>query len=208
MDRTTVIVADDSELFRGSLTRSIKTHPQLELLGRASDGEGALELIAQVEPDVAIVDIRMPKLGGEELVRHVTTSPLKTRMLMLSAHIDEAVIGRVLGAGAAGCMSKDDPEAEIVMAILDIADGRTVISTSLQPLLAAHFAHEDSPVRLSPREQEVLELSSRGKSAKQIARELVLSQETVNTLLQRAARKLDASGKTHAVAEAIRRGFL
>jgi two-component system, NarL family, nitrate/nitrite response regulator NarL len=208
--RITVVVADDSQLFCSSIARAVGSRPQLELLGRATDGEAALELIKRLEPDVAAVDVRMPGLDGEQLLNRVARDGLRTRIVLLSAHIDGALVDRALRAGAAGCLSKDDSSSAILDAIAASASGHTSVSPSLQTLLGDHLhALSKSPgVRLSPREHQVLELSSQGRSADQVASELFLSPETVNTLLQRAGRKLGARGKTHAVAEAIRRGLL
>jgi two-component system nitrate/nitrite response regulator NarL len=209
-DQTTVIVADDSDLFRSSIVRAVRSHPRLQLVGSARDGAMALELIQGKCPDVAMVDVRMPGLDGEQLLARLSLANSETRVLLLSAHIDAAMISRALGAGAAGCLGKDDTEEEILSAILRAAAGKTVVSTTLQPVLALYVRAQAiaTDVRLSRREHEVLELSSRGKSAEQVAQELFVSRETVNTLLQRAGRKLGTRGKTQAVAEAIRRGLL
>jgi len=203
------VVADDSELFRISIARSIESDPRLRLAGSVADGQAALQLIGDLRPSVATIDVRMPLLDGEAVLNRLSDPPTETRVLLLSAHLDAALIGRALGLGAAGCLSKDDSEGEIRQAIVDTAGGQTVVSAGLQPLLASYFQMQaTNQVRLSGREREVLELASRGNSAKQIACELIVSTETVKTLLQRASRKLETNGKTHAVAEALRRGLL
>jgi two-component system nitrate/nitrite response regulator NarL len=200
----TVLVADDSELFRCSIARTVQSRPQLQLVGEASEGQAALELIRALRPRVAIVDLRMPGLDGEQVVAHLADEGIGTRVLLLTAHLTGTLAERALAAGAAGCCSKDDSEERIVQAIHAAATGRTGISIERVARSQAPAAE----VRLSAREQEVLKLASQGHSAKQIAFALYLSRDTVHTLLHRANRKLGTTGTTHAVAEAIRCGLL
>jgi two-component system nitrate/nitrite response regulator NarL len=199
----TVLVADDSELFRGSIARTVQSRPRLRLVGQASDGQAALELIRTLRPRIAIVDLRMPGLDGEQVVVRLAHERIGTRVLLLTAHLTGTLAERALAAGAAGCASKDDSEERIVEAIHAAATAHPRISIQHAPSPAPAVE-----VRLSAREQEVLRLASEGNSAKQIAHSLYLSRDTVHTLLHRANRKLGTTRTTHAVAEAIRCGLL
>lgn len=211
VSQLTVVVADPGELFRSSLVRCVQSHPRLKLLASVGGGHAALEAIRRQRPDVATLEARMPGLDGEQVLAQLRAEGAGTRVLLLSAHIDGALVARALAAGAAGCLAKDDSKLEVTEAIIGAVERRTVISALLQPLVAAHLhaiASAPPQVRLSPRELEVLELASHGKKIEEIALELHISRETVNTFLLRASAKLGVKGKTHAVATALRAGLL
>ncbi|MDQ6804440.1 MAG: response regulator transcription factor [Actinomycetota bacterium] len=204
-----VLIAEDSPLFRDSLARSIQADRRLELVGQARDGRHALELIHQLHPDVCLLDVRMPLLDGPGVIVEIRKARLDTRAVLLSAHIDGALIHRALAAGAAGCLDKDAEESEIASAIIRVAAGETVLSDQLQPLLATYVGQFAVPtIKLSAREREVLQLASQGRNGRQIALDLTLSPESVRTFLRRASAKLGVNGQTAAVAEALRRDLL
>jgi two-component system, NarL family, nitrate/nitrite response regulator NarL len=202
-----VLVADDHPAMRGALARLVREHPQLELVGEAADGEQALELIEALSPDVALLDVRMPKLDGLELVRQLRMESV--RLLLISGSDDSEMAHEAIGQGAAGFLSKDAEEAEISDAVLTVAAGRSVLSAGLQSgVLDLIREKPANPVQLSRREHELLELASQGLTTIEIAKRLHLSPNTVKTYWQRLYEKLGCGDRASAVAESIRRGLL
>lgn len=213
-ERSTIVVVDDHQLIVESLSRAIKDHLQLNLIGSARDSESGLELIRRELPDVALVALRIGNSDeGLTVAAAVANEGLPTLVLLISGHSDAAVLHSALAAGAAGFLTKDADSHEITNAIVDVTTGQTVISPALKTVLLNHpkgAARDDArpALELSQRETEILGLTSRGLLAKQIARDLGVSQDTVRTFLKRAYGKLGASNAPSAVAEAIHRGLL
>jgi two-component system, NarL family, nitrate/nitrite response regulator NarL len=208
--RVRVLVADDHPVFRDGIVRAIEERTELDLVGVASDGRAALEQISQSEPDVALLDIKMPGLDGAKVLRALQRDALPTKVLFLSAFGDPALVYEALEGGAAGFLSKDAERTEICEAVQRAARGETVLSPGLENGLAAQIrlrARDERPV-LTPREREVLALLAEGQSAPDIARELVLSTTTIKTHLGHLYEKLGVSDRAAAVAEAMRRGLI
>jgi len=205
-----VVVADDHPVYRGAVAGIVEAHPELELAGEADTGRKALELIAGVRPDVAVVDIRMPDLDGISVLKAVVRDRLPTRVMLLTAEVDGATAHDAVASGAAGYLSKRSRAAEIADAILAVVRGGTVLAPEIQAGLAAEIRAraETSPRLLSDREMEVLRLTAEGHSAPEIGRRLYLSAATVKTHLQRIYEKLGVTDRAAAVAEAMRRGLL
>ena len=173
----------------------------------SSDARAALEAIRDERPDVALVDYEMPDVDGLDVVRATVRDGLPTRVLLLSAHTDSAVVFRALEEGAAGYLSKDARRVEIVDAVLDVARGRTVLPPELAAGLAGEIRLRAQPrgPLLSERERQVLTAFTRGLSVPQVAAELFLAPSTVKTHTQRLYEKLGVSDRAAAVAEAMRR---
>jgi two-component system nitrate/nitrite response regulator NarL len=205
-----VVVVDDHPFFRDGVTRGLHNSGQIRVIGEAGDGREGLALIAAELPDVALVDYQMPDMDGLALVHAVTRDKLPTRVLLLSAITDSAVVYRALQEGAAGYLAKDASRAEIVDAVLRVAKGHTVVPPALADGLVDQIrqgVQSDVPV-LSERERQVLNAFSRGLSIPQTAAELILGVATVKTYTQRLYEKLGVSDRAAAVAEAMRRGLL
>jgi len=188
----------------------LTTSGRIRVVGEAEDGVQALDLIRSQQPDVALLDQQMPGLDGIDVVRAVVRDRLSTRVLMLSAVTDSAVVYRALELGAAGYLSKDARRGEIVDAVLRVAGGRTVVPAELAAGLAGQIrlrASSAAPT-LSAREREVLRGFAAGRSVPQLAAELFLAPSTVKTHTQRLYEKLGVSDRAAAVAEAMRRGLL
>jgi two-component system, NarL family, nitrate/nitrite response regulator NarL len=207
---TRVVVVDDHEFFRDGLTRGLQQSGYLTVVGEAGTGREALEVIREQEPEVAVVDYQMPDLDGLDVVHAVTRDGLPTRVLILSALTDGAVVFRALEEGAAGYLSKDSRRAEIVDAVRRVARGETVVPAELTADLATHIRRhaQSSGPALSEREQQVLVAFAQGRSIPQIAGDLYLSASTVKTHTQRLYEKLGVSDRAAAVAEGMRRGLL
>ncbi|HSC02765.1 MAG TPA: response regulator transcription factor [Solirubrobacteraceae bacterium] len=208
--RTRVVIADDHPLFRDGLARRIKERPELELIGEAADGPTALETIRELRPDVAVLDIKMPRLDGLRVAAALAREELPTKVVMLSAYVESAIVFKALAAGARAFLSKDSDRRDVCDAIGAVARGEVVVPPTLQPGLVEQIrAHAggDEP-NLTTRERQVLSLVADGASAPQIGRQLHLSTGTVKTHLKSLYEKLGVNDRAAAVAEAMRRGML
>ena len=209
-DKVRVVVGDDHPLFREGVVRALALSGEVNVVGEADDGTQALELIKEHRPDVALLDFRMPGMDGAQVAAAVRSNELPTRVLLLSAHDESAIVYQALQQGAAGFLLKDSTRTEIVKAVLECAKGNDVVAPSLAGGLAAQIrqrAETSAPV-LSAREREVLNRIARGQSIPAIAGELFVAPSTVKTHVQRLYEKLGVSDRAAAVAEAMRQGLL
>jgi DNA-binding NarL/FixJ family response regulator len=208
----TVVVADHHPLFLTSIERTIEAHSELELVGSACDGIAALGMIRRLRPDVAVVDVIMPELDGQGVMRAVTAEQLDTRLLILCEGIDADAARRLLSAGASGYLSKEADGSQILTAVIDIARGRIVVEPRIQSALLEGLRNaadaQIGPSRLSVRELQTLDLTSRGLGAKTVAVQLSVSPHTIHTNLRRIYGKLGVCTQAGAVGEAMRRGLL
>jgi two-component system, NarL family, nitrate/nitrite response regulator NarL len=208
--RVRVVVADDHPFFRDGVSRGLNQDGRIEVVAEAENGREAIEAIRREQPDVALVDYQMPEVDGIGVVRAVHRDELATRVLVLSAHTESALVFEALQEGAAGFLPKDARRSEIVEAVLKVARGETVVPAELAGALAGEIrlrAQPSGPV-LSERERQVLQAFARGQSVPQVAAELMIGASTVKTHTQRLYEKLGVSDRAAAVAEAMRRGLL
>ena len=209
-NKVRVIVGDDHPLFRDGVVRALASSGEIDVVGEAEDGTAALQLIKSHLPDVALLDYRMPGLDGAQVAAAVRRDGLPTRVLLVSAHDESAIVYSALQDGAAGFLPKESSRSELVNAVLTCAKGRDVVAPSLAAGLAGEIRRRgDADVLvLSPREREVLDLIASGKSIPAMAKELFLAPSTVKTHVQRMYEKLGVGDRAAAVAEAMRRGLL
>jgi two-component system, NarL family, nitrate/nitrite response regulator NarL len=209
-EKVRVVVGDDHPLFREGVVRALSLSGSVNVVGEADDGSAALELIKAHVPDVALLDYRMPGMDGAQVAAAVRTNDLPTRVLLISAHDESAIVYQALQQGAAGFLLKDSTRTEIVNAVLDCAKGRNVVAPSLVGGLAGEIRQRAAPSApvLSAREREVLTRIARGQSIPAIAAELFVAPSTVKTHVQRLYEKLGVSDRAAAVAEAMRQGLL
>jgi two-component system nitrate/nitrite response regulator NarL len=208
--RVTVIVAEDHPIYLEGLVRAIGRQPQLELVGTATTGREALDLIRRCEPTVAVLDINLPDLTGVEVLRTVARDKLPTRVVILTSSDDGELVFEAVRLGVAGYLTKDADRTAICDAILAVARGATVLAPEVQAGLAGALRlhqHDNRP-GLSAREREILGLVAQGQSAPEIAAALQLSPATIKTHLHNLYEKLGVSERAAAVAEAMRRGLL
>jgi two-component system nitrate/nitrite response regulator NarL len=205
-----VVVGDDHPMFRDGVVRALTSSDVIEVVAEAEDGATALELIKKHLPQVALLDYRMPGMDGAQVAAAVRRDDLPTRVLLLSAHDESAIVYRALQEGAAGFLPKESTRSELVNAVLSCAKGRDVISPDLAAGLAGEIRRRNEPdvPVLSPREREVLKLIANGRSVPAIAKELYLAPSTVKTHVQRLYEKLGVSDRAAAVAAAMRSKLL
>ena len=208
--RIRVLVADDHPLYREAVVRAVRARPEFELIGQAADGREALGVIRDETPDIAVIDVEMPSLGGVEVVRAVARDELQTRIVLLSAHLESDTVYAAVAEGVRAYLSKAWPAERICDALLAVHRGEVILPEEVQAGLAAAIRSHAAPGRpnLSPRERDVLVRLADGMSAPAIARELHVSTATVKTHQKTLYEKLGVSDRAAAVAEAMRRGLI
>lgn len=210
MPQLTVVVGDDHPVVREGVVRVLTASGEVQVVGEAADGVELLTVLRARLPQVALVDFRMPGLDGAQIADAVRREALPTRVLVLSAYTEPAMVFRAMESGAAGYLSKEAGRAEILQAIAEAAAGRDVLPPRLaQGLLGEIRARrDDGSAPLSSREREVLAGLAAGKSVPTMATELFLAPSTVKTHVQRLYVKLGVTDRGAAVAEAMRRRLL
>jgi two-component system nitrate/nitrite response regulator NarL len=204
-----VLVAEDHPLYRKGLVESIDAREELELVGEAVDGKQALEAVGSTQPDVVVLDVRLPELDGIEVLRKLKEQEVETRVLLLSAHTDGDLVYDAFELGAAGYLSKDALGDEVCDAVEAVAKGERALSPALQSHLVEEIERrKEERTELSFREREILELMAEGLSNAQIGDRLSVSESTVKSYAGRMFEKLSVSSRGAAVAEGMRRGIL
>jgi two-component system nitrate/nitrite response regulator NarL len=206
-----VLVADDHPIYREGIVRAINDREDLELVGEAADGRDALDQITRLNPNVAVLDIRMPELDGTQVLSAIRNDSVNTRVLFLSAFTEPELAYKTVAGGAKGYLSKESSRQEVCDAIAAIAGGGTVFAPEVQTGLAAQIEERErsgGAPQLSDREREVLHLIAEGLSAPEIGKRIHLSTTTVKSHLHTLYEKLGVSDRAAAVAEGMRRGLL
>lgn len=211
--RVRVVLADDHPLVREGLRSMLELSGQVEIVAEATNGRELIDLTAQHEPDVVVVDIRMPDMDGIEALRRIKSVRPDIKAMMLTVHDDETVVHEAIRAGAMGYMLKSVTSEELVKGILTVAAGKAMLHPTITRHLIDEFAEmsrsSSKPAKeLSKREQDVLQLLAYGKSNKEIAKELGIGPQTVKTHVSHIFAKLGAADRTGAVALALRKGLV
>src|SRR4051812_45594881 len=205
-----VLIADDHPLFLFAIAHSVNSRPELELVGQARTGREAIAAALETQPDLAVLDVEMPDIGGLEVLRAFGRGGLATGVLFVSGNLDAQVSYDLIEAGASGVLDKSAMPDQIGDALVRISQGETVLAPTVQSaLMRAVRDRRDKPKTiLSPREGEVLRFLASGLSAPQIAREPPLSPSTIKTHLPGLYERLGVSDRAAAVAEGMRRGLI
>ncbi len=207
-----LLIAEDHALVREGTRNILNAEPDMQVVGEAADGEEAVSLAETLRPDVAILDIEMPKMDGIEAARRIRTGSPNTAVLALTAYDDDAYIVGVLDAGAAGYVLKNAPSPVLLEAVRAAAAGESVLSPAIQRrvvgILARRRGREAPQLQLSERELEVLRLAAQGLANKEIATSLGLSPRTVQSHLRHILNKLSVASRVEAVVLAIRSGWI
>ena len=211
----TVVVADDQAAVREGLVLLLGTLPGITVVGQAEDGAAAVQTVAATDPQVVLMDLNMPRLGGVEATRRIRADHPQTQVVVLTTYSDDESIIGALQAGALGYLTKDATRAEIGRAVLAAAAGQAVLDPAVQQrlLLAAARApapqpdQDHDPDELTPRESDVLRLIAEGKSNREIARALYVSEATVKTHVNRIFAKTGSRDRTQAIRYAYTHGY-
>ena len=215
MAKIKVLIADDHAVVREGTRRILEQEPDMQVVGEAGDGEEAVNLATNLKPDVAIIDIAMPKLDGIEATKRIKAAWPSINVLILSAYDDDQFIFSLLEAGAAGYLLKSIRSRELIDAIRAVYSGESVLHPSIARKVLNRFVsnsgkpdgQEQSGV-LSDREMEVLKLAAKGLSNQDIAEKLCLSIRTVQGHLGHIFNKLQVGSRTEAVVRALKEGWV
>jgi len=215
LDKIKILIADDHAVVREGTRQILEQEPDLEVVGEAGDGEEAVKLAGEAKPDVAIIDIAMPKMDGIEATRRIKTLYPGTSVLILTAYDDDQLVFSLLEAGAAGYLLKSVRGRELIDAVHAVYAGESVLSPAIARKVLNRFARapakakeEKAAETLSEREMEVLKLASQGLSNQEIADKLCLSLRTVQAHLGHIFNKLRVSSRTEAVVRALKEGWI
>jgi DNA-binding NarL/FixJ family response regulator len=199
-----VLTVDDHPILREGIAAVIHGEKDMFIVGEASNGREAIEMFRSKRPDVALMDLQMPDLGGIEAIAIIRQEHPQARIIVLTTYEGDVLARRALKAGATGYILKDMIRTELLEAIRAVHLGRRYIPQRIAAELAEHYAEDD----LSERELEVLREVARGTSNKIVASHLCISEATVKAHMKNILLKLGASDRTHAVNIAMTRGFL
>ena len=211
-----VLVVDDQEMVRAGFSALLDAQPDLEVVGQAGDGAEAVELAAELHPDVILMDVRMPVMDGLAATRRILATAASgdsPRVVMLTTFDLDDYVYAALRAGASGFLLKHSTPDELAAAVRIVAAGDALLAPSVTRRLVEDFARAQpvvpiTPVHLTPRETDVLRLVARGLSNRQIAAELVLAEQTVKTHVSNILTKLDLRDRAQAVVYAYEAGVV
>ncbi len=213
MTNIRLLLVDDHRMLREGLRRSL-TAEGFEIVGEAANGEIAVELAAELVPDVILMDVSMPEMDGLEATRLIMATDTPARIIMLTMHADNEVVAKAIRAGASGFLVKDCSTEEIAEALRTAAKGETVISSGVASRMMEEVRRIDTPdgpnetSLLSKREEEVLQLIADGCATNEVADSLFISAKTVKNHLASIYQKLDARDRTQAILQAMRMGIV
>jgi len=213
MEKLRVLIADDHPLFRDGMRGLLATQPDMEVTGEATTGEEAVRLTAELSPDVVLMDLKMPRLGGIEATRRILGENPRIRVLVVTMFEDDATVFTAMRAGAKGYVLKDDDKDDVLGAIRTVGRGGAVFGPSVASRLADFFATDRPAVpreafpTLTDREREMLHLMAREASNAEIARLLSLSPKTVANYVSNVLHKLQVADRKEATIRAREAGL-
>jgi DNA-binding NarL/FixJ family response regulator len=206
-----VLIADDHGIVRSGLRMLLDRQNDIAVVAEAGDGVQALELVQEQRPDVAVLDVSMPRMTGLQAAREIGSYSPDTRVLLLSMHDEERYFFEGLEAGAAGYVLKRAADTDLIDAVRTVAGGRTFLSGTAQQALMAEWLESDGSERedpLTPRELEVVKLIAEAHTNKQIAETLKVSEKTVESHRANVLAKLGMRDRVELARYAIRRGLV
>jgi DNA-binding NarL/FixJ family response regulator len=202
-----LLIADDHPVVRDGLSGMFAAEPGFEVAGQAADGAEAVRLAQALNPDVILMDLRMPGMDGVTAITELSARKIPARVLVLTTYDTDSYVLPAIEAGATGYLLKDAPRAELLRAVRAAAEGHAVLAPSVATRLISRV-RAPQPELLSQREFEVLELVAAGTTSREAAARLFISEATVKTHLLHIYAKLGVSDRAAAVAEAFNRGLL
>jgi DNA-binding NarL/FixJ family response regulator len=210
----TIVVVDDHPVVRNGLVALLRTIPELEVVGEAADGAEAVRVVEDTEPDVVLMDIRMPETDGIEATRQLRQLAPATRVLVLTMHDDDATVLTAMQAGAQGYLLKEADEDDIVRAVHAVVAGEAIFGPGVANRVLGYFsqpppvaAPDDPFPELTDRERSILDLLAQGKRNAEIAADLYLSTKTVSNHLTSIFSKLQVAGRGEAIVRAREGGL-
>ena len=210
-----ILLADDHTLIRQGLRKLLEARPEWEVVAEAGDGRDAVRSALELRPNVAIIDIAMPRLNGIEATRQIVRRAPEVRVLVLSMYSDEAYITQVMQAGASGYLLKDSADTDLTQAVTAVAQGKSFFSPTIAKAMLDDYVRQlaergitDRYDALSEREREVFQLIAEGRSNKQIGELLYISVSTVETHRAHIMEKLDVHNAAEMVLYAVRKGVI
>jgi two-component system, NarL family, response regulator NreC len=210
-----LLIGDDHRLVRHGFRKILESRADWEVVAEVGDGREAVARAAELQPDVAILDIGMPLLNGIDAAQQVVQKSPKTRVLMLSMHADEAYVARSLKAGATGYLLKDSADTDLLNGVAAVAAGHSFFSPAVAKRLLDDYVRRvsqadpsDRYALLSPREREIFQLVAEGRTNREVAEMLDISAATVETHRARILQKLEIHNTAELVLYAVRRGIV
>ena len=204
--RTKCLAVDDHAAVRHGLELVLGGEDDIELVDSVASGEAALDAIERHDPEVVIVDVRLPGMDGISAVKRIAERAPGVKTVVFSAYGDKRLLSDAIAAGARGYVMKGSPPADLIRAIRTVGAGKAFVDPSLSPALLMTQGVVDAP--LSEREREILQLLAEGYHTEEVADRIGLSPETVKSDTKRAIVKLEADGRVHAVAIALRQALI
>jgi DNA-binding NarL/FixJ family response regulator len=199
-----VLVVDDHPLLREGIAVLIDTQSDMQLIGEASNGREALEQFRKHHPDITLMDLQMPEVGGIDAISAIRGEFPDARIIVLTTHAGDFLVSRALKAGARAYLLKGSLRNELLETIRAVHTGQMRVSSEVAAEIAEHFTDH----ALTPREVDVLQLVAKGNANKEIAAQLSLTEETVKSHIRNSLAKLEANDRTHAVAIGVKRGII
>jgi two-component system response regulator NreC len=211
--KTRILICDDHAMFREGVNSILRSQPNFEVVGQASDGQEAVDLARQLHPDVVLVDISMPVLKGFDAARRIRKAQPGIKVLILTIYDDEDMVARCLSAGASGYVLKDAPPAQLIYAVEAVSKGERYMSPRVAKAVLDRYVSESGQRQtrydlLSDREREILVYLAEGESLKEVAQRLRLSIKTVDAHKANLMRKLDLHDRSELIRYAVRKKLI
>jgi two-component system, NarL family, response regulator len=199
-----VLIVDDHPLFRDGVAMLVKKQNDMHVVGEAGNGAEAIDLCQKVRPDVVLMDLQMPHMGGIEAVRAIRSAQPGIKFIMLTTYKGDVQATKAFEAGVSGYLLKDMVRKDLIGIIREVHQGRFVVPPEIAQALASHLTDQ----ALTLREIEVLKFVALGQSNKRVARSLGISEDTIKSHMKSVLTKLGANDRTHAVTLALKRGII
>jgi DNA-binding NarL/FixJ family response regulator len=206
-----VLIADDHPVVREGLAAMLSRQPDIDVVGEANDGIEAVERAGELLPDIILMDLQMPRLGGVEAIKQIRERFPQVQLIVLTTYGDDDSIFQGIAAGARGYLLKDAPRDELFRAVRAVAHGESLLQPAVATRLLDRFARpkvEPPRETLTERELDVLRLLAKGSANKQIGAQLHISESTVKTHVANIFQKLEVTDRTEAVTVALTRGLI